>query len=258
MDEAQLKERILKSENIPAHVAIIMDGNGRWARRQGLSRIEGHKEGINSVREVVRASAELGVQHLTLYTFSTENWNRPASEVSALMRLLLKTIRSELQDLNENNVRLQVIGNLQDLPFPARTGMQSAIRLLSKNTGLTLYLALSYSSRREITDCIKSIVRKVQSGELTAAEIVEATVSQNLYTVGIPDPDLLIRTSGELRISNFLLWQLAYTEIYVSEVLWPDFRQEEYFQAILAYQKRERRFGKVSEQIQLEKAATGS
>lgn len=254
MDEEQIKDRLESRGNFPAHIAIIMDGNGRWAKRQNLPRVEGHREGINSVREIVRACGELGIDYLTLYTFSTENWNRPRREVTALMRLLLKTIRSEVEELNKNNVQLQVLGNLRDLPLPARLGMENAIDFLKKNTGLTLNLALSYSSRNEITEAIKSVARKIQSGQIHTDDITEELVSAHLFTANIPDPDLLIRTSGELRVSNFLLWQLAYTEIYVTEVLWPDFRRREFFQAIEDYQCRERRFGKVSEQINQEKS----
>lgn len=248
-DIDQLKQRILTSGNIPEHVAIIMDGNGRWARRQGLSRVQGHREGINSVREVVRACGEINVRYLTLYTFSAENWRRPAREVAALMRLLLRTIRSEVDELDENNVVLKTIGNLTDLPRPARQSMQRAIQRLSKNSGLTLILALSYSSRREITDAVRAIARKARTGEIAPEEIDENLVSQHLSTASIPDPELLIRTSGELRVSNFLLWQLAYTEIYVTQILWPDFRKREFFEAIEAYQRRERRFGLVSDQL---------
>lgn len=253
MDDEFLKREIISGGNVPEHVAIIMDGNGRWARQRQLPRVAGHREGINSVREVVRAAGEIDIKYLTLYTFSTENWRRPASEVSALMRLLLKTVRAEVNELNKNNVRLRVIGNLKDLPFPARRGMENAMEMLKNNTGLTLNLALSYSSRREITDCIKRIAHQIRTGELSIDDIDEQVVSQHLYTACMPDPDLLIRTSGELRVSNFLLWQLAYTEIYVSQVFWPDFRRQEFFQAIAGFQKRERRFGKVSEQLQLER-----
>lgn len=249
MDEDLLKECILNCGNIPTHIAIIMDGNGRWARRQQLSRVEGHREGINSVREVVKACGELNVEYLTLYTFSTENWNRPRHEVTALMHLLLKTIKSELNELQKNNVRLMTIGNLIDLPTSAQRSMLNAIEVLKSNTGLTLNLALSYSSRKEIIQAVKAVARKALSGEINVEEIDEELFSNHLYTVSIPDPDLLIRTSGELRVSNFLLWQLAYTEIYVTDVLWPDFRRREFYQAIEAYQKRERRFGLVSEQI---------
>lgn len=249
MSERLSKQEIMELGNVPEHIAIIMDGNGRWASERGFARIAGHKEGINSVREIVKAAGEAGISYLTLYTFSTENWKRPKREVSALMRLLLTTIRTEVGDLHKNNVRLKVLGNLADLPLPARTAMQAAIKHLDKNTGLTLNLALSYSGRREIVDSVRSIVNQTLAGELKANEIDEATIGRNLYTAAIPDPDLLIRTSGELRISNFLLWQLAYTEIYVSEVFWPDFRRAHFYEAISAYQKRERRFGKVSEQV---------
>ena len=249
MDEATLKQRILKAKNLPAHVAIIMDGNGRWARRKHLPRIAGHREGINSVREIVRLCGELKIEYLTLYTFSTENWNRPQVEVSALMRLLLRTIRMEVEELDKNNVRLMTIGNLNDLPLPAQEGMKSAIERLKNNSGLTLNLALSYSSRNEIRDAFRKIAEKVQLGNLRADEINEDIISQHLFTNSIPDPDLLIRTSGELRVSNFLLWQLAYTEIYVTDVNWPDFRSIEFLKALAEYQNRERRFGKVSEQL---------
>jgi undecaprenyl diphosphate synthase len=249
MDEAELKARIVAQSNLPKHVAIIMDGNGRWARGRGLSRVEGHQEGINSVREIVRASGELNIKYLTLYTFSTENWNRPRGEVTALMRLLLKTIRGEVNELQKNNVRLNVIGKLEDLPGAARLGMLNAIKMLKNNNGLTLNLALSYSSRKEITEAVRGIAKKVKAGELTLDDIDEDLVSQHLYTSSIPDPDLLIRTSGELRISNFLLWQLAYTEIYVTDVLWPDFRRMQFYKALEAYQDRERRYGLVSDQV---------
>ena len=249
MNEKALEQMIRANGKIPGHVAIIMDGNGRWAKQRSLERVDGHREGINSVREVVRACAELGVKYLTLYTFSTENWNRPKGEVSALMALLLKTIRAEVDDLQRNNVRLMTIGRLKDLPLLARKGMEQAIEILRHNTGLTLVLALSYSSRREIADAMRKIAFQIKTGELTEEDIDEALISSHLYTAAIPDPDLLVRTSGELRLSNFLLWQLAYTEIYVTDVLWPDFRRAALYEAVLAYQQRERRFGLVSEQI---------
>ena len=220
-----------------------MDGNGRWARKKGLPRLAGHHEGINSVRDIVRACGELGIEVLTLYTFSLENWNRPRKEVFGLMRLLLKTIRREVDELDSNNVKVITIGNLADLPEYARRGMENAIERTKDNTGLILNLALSYSSRKEILDAVRRIVEEGKR------EVDEQTFSGHLYTAGLPDPDLLIRTSGELRISNFLLWQLAYTEIYVTDVLWPDFRREELYKAVEDYQQRERRFGKVSEQI---------
>jgi len=244
-----LKQEILTYRNIPRHVAMIMDGNGRWAKQRRLPRVEGHKEGINSVREIVRAAGELGIKYLTLYTFSTENWKRPVLEVSALMSLLLKTIRDEVDELNRNNVKLQTIGHLEDLPLLPRQGLLHAMKVLRQNTGLTLNLALSYSSRWEIIDAVKKIVAAANAGRIEPADVDETLIQNHLYTAQIPDPDLLVRTSGELRISNFLLWQLAYTEIYVTHSFWPDFRRLEFFKAIRAYQDRERRFGKVSEQI---------
>lgn len=244
-----LKQEILTHGNMPRHVAMIMDGNGRWAMQRQLPRVEGHKEGINSVRDIVRAAGELRINYLTLYTFSTENWKRPELEVSALMSLLLQTIRNELDELNRNNVKLQTIGHLEDLPLLPRRGLLHAKKVLQHNTGLTLNLALSYSSRREIMDAVKKIVAEANAGKVKPEDVDEALIQNHLYTAQIPDPDLLVRTSGELRISNFLLWQLAYTEIYVTHLLWPDFRRLEFFRAIRAYQNRERRFGKVSEQI---------
>lgn len=239
----------LKRGPLPEHVAIIMDGNGRWAKKRHRPRVDGHREGINSVREIVRAAGELDLRYLTLYTFSTENWRRPKSEVAALMSLLITTIRAEVEELQRNNVRLTTIGRMEDLPYLARQGLEHAKRVLSKNTGLTLNLALSYSSRQEITDAVRRIAKEVAAGRLSPAAIDDETISSCLYTSEIPDPDLLIRTSGEQRLSNFLLWQLAYTEIYVTDVLWPDFRRKEFYDALHDFQKRERRFGKVSEQL---------
>lgn len=239
----------LKRGPLPEHVAIIMDGNGRWAKKRHRPRVDGHREGINSVREIVRAAGELDLRYLTLYTFSTENWRRPKSEVAALMSLLITTIRAEVEELQRNNVRLTTIGRMEDLPYLARQGLEHAKRVLSKNTGLTLNLALSYSSRQEITDAVRRIAKEVAAGRLSPAAIDDETITSCLYTSEIPDPDLLIRTSGEQRLSNFLLWQLAYTEIYVTDVLWPDFRRKEFYDALHDFQKRERRFGKVSEQL---------
>lgn len=233
----------LDRDNIPSHIAIIMDGNGRWAKQRSLPRIAGHREGINSVREIVRTCGSLGVKVLTLYTFSAENWNRPRREVSALMQLLLATINREVKDLNKNNVKLKVIGRIEDLPDKPRAGMLRAIDRLKDNAGLILNLALSYGGRQEIVDAVNKIL---STGKKT---ITEEEFSNYLYTSDIPDPELLIRTSGELRLSNFLLWQLAYTEIYVTDVFWPDFRSPQLYDAIFAYQQRERRFGKVSEQL---------
>lgn len=244
------KKQILAHGKIPVHVAIIMDGNGRWAKHRQLPRVEGHREGIKSVREIVRAAGELGIQYLTLYTFSTENWQRPQTEISALMKLLLETIRDELDELQQNNVKLQTLGHLEDLPFLPRQGLQHAMKVLHDNTGLTLNLALSYSSRREITDAVKSLVADASAGKIKPEAVDEALIASRLYTAILPDPDLLIRTSGEFRISNFLLWQLAYTEIYVSDLFWPEFRRLEFFKAVRAFQQRERRFGRVSEQLE--------
>ena len=247
--QQSLRNNVL-SGHIPDHIAIIMDGNGRWARERSLPRIAGHREGINSVREITRLCGEIGVKHLTLYTFSTENWQRPKAEVSALMTLLLKTINKEVKELHKNNVKFTVIGDLEMLPGSTRKGLQDGIELTQDNGGLNLCLALNYGSRKEMIDAIQSLASKVQSGEMGPEEINEAIFSDALYTKGIPDPDLLIRTSGECRLSNFLLWQSAYTEIFMTETYWPEFREEQLMDAIHDYQLRERRFGKVSEQVQ--------
>jgi len=247
--QQSLRDNVL-SGHIPDHIAIIMDGNGRWARERSLPRIAGHREGINSVREITRLCGEIGVKHLTLYTFSTENWQRPKAEVSALMTLLLKTINKEVKELHKNNVKFTVIGDLAMLPRSTRKGLQDGIELTQGNGGLNLCLALNYGSRQEMIDAIQSLASKVQSGEMEPEEINEAIFSDALYTKGIPDPDLLIRTSGECRLSNFLLWQSAYTEIFITDTYWPEFREEQLMDAITVYQLRERRFGKVSEQVQ--------
>ena len=247
--QQSLRNNVL-SGHIPDHIAIIMDGNGRWARERSLPRIAGHREGINSVREITRLCGEIGVKHLTLYTFSTENWQRPKAEVSALMTLLLKTINKEVKELHKNNVKFTVIGDLAMLPRSTRKGLQDGIELTQDNGGLNLCLALNYGSRQEMIDAIQSLASKVQSGEMEPEEINEAIFSNALYTKGIPDPDLLIRTSGECRLSNFLLWQSAYTEIFITDTYWPEFREEQLMDAITVYQLRERRFGKVSEQVQ--------
>jgi len=248
-DKEKLKQQILLKGNIPKHIAIIMDGNGRWAKKRGLPRIAGHKKGIDSVKEIVRLCPELGIEILTLYTFSMENWNRPKTEISALMGLLLNTIRKEIGELVKNNVKVNTIGILSDLPAEARKAMEEAMERTKNNTGLILNLALSYSSRVEIIEMIKRIAKKVKNSEVGINDINESFVSENLYTAGLKDPDLMIRTSGVFRVSNFLLWQLAYTEIYITDVLWPDFRANEFYKAVLDYQNRERRFGMVSEQI---------
>lgn len=243
-----LKEEIDESR-LPQHVAIIMDGNGRWAKAQGKDRSYGHREGVVSVRKVVEAATAIGLKYLTVYTFSTENWNRPEEEVKALMGLLVSAIHRETPDLMKNNVRLMAIGDLSRLPEEARATLQECIEETSVNTGTTLILALSYSSRWEITEAVRQIAAEVSEKKILPDDITEAVVSDHLTTKGIPDPDLLIRTGGEKRISNFLLWQCSYAEFYFTDVFWPAFREEELYEAILCYQRRERRFGKTSEQI---------
>lgn len=248
-----LQQDLKLAGKIPEHIAIIMDGNGRWAKKKGLPRAAGHRTGIESVRDIVRASAQLGIKYLTLYTFSTENWKRPKTEVSTLMRLLSKSLRKELKELNENNVRLTMIGDELALPDEIRKELEEAREKTSHNTGLTLVLALSYSGRWELTDAIRRIAHDAKSGSLEPEKIDASVIDSYLCTADIPDPDLMIRTSGEVRISNFLLWQLAYSEFYISKVLWPDFRRNDLYEAISDFQKRERRFGKVSEQLTNEK-----
>lgn len=247
------REEIKSKNRIPDHIAIIMDGNGRWAKKQGKPRIFGHNQGINSVREIVEECGKLGVKYLSLYTFSVENWNRPEQEVVGLMHLLLRTIKKEVKELHKNNVKLSMIGRINDLPDKPRQGLLDGVEKTKDNTGLNLILALSYGGRQEILDATKNLYKEVKEKGLTIDDISEQDFSKYLYTGNIPDPDLLIRTSGEMRISNFLLWQLAYTEMYVTDVLWPDFRSRELFDAILDYNKRERRFGKTSEQIMKDK-----
>lgn len=247
--DKKLQEHLQKNGHIPKHIAVIMDGNGRWAKKRSLPRVAGHHEGVNSVREIVETCGQLGVKYLTLYTFSTENWNRPKDEVSILMRLLVSSLRDERDRLNKHNVRVTTIGDFAALPQDAQDEFLDAIELTKNNTGLTLILALSYSGRWDITNSVKCIAEKVKNGSLKPEEITDAVITQHLATKNIPDPDLLIRTSGELRISNFLLWQLAYSEMYVTDVLWPDFRRNQLYEAIESFQSRERRFGKVSEQI---------
>lgn len=234
---------------LPEHVAIIMDGNGRWAKAQGHPRSYGHQEGVVSVHKIMDAVTRLGLRYLTLYTFSTENWNRPEEEVQALMSLMVTAIHRETPNMMEKNVRLTAIGDLSRLRPDAYATLQECINTTAGNTGTTLVLALSYSSRWEITEAVRQIAREVSEGQLRAEEITEAMVTDHLTTKGIPDPDLLIRTGGEQRISNFLLWQLSYAEFYFTEVFWPEFREEELYEAILYYQSRERRFGKTSEQL---------
>tara|TARA_B100001167_G_scaffold89439_1_gene54191 strand:+ start:134 stop:868 length:735 start_codon:yes stop_codon:yes gene_type:complete len=235
----------LVDNNIPEHIAIIMDGNGRWAQRSSLPRIAGHKEGISSVRAITKKCDEIGIKYLSLYTFSSENWKRPRSEVKALMRLLLSTIRHEIKDLNKNNVRLMTIGNLNELPDNARKGMEEGLESTKNNSGLNLILALSYGSRNEILRMVKNIATKAINGEADPNKIEESDIISELDTSNIPDPDLLIRTGGEFRLSNFLLWQIAYSEIYVTKKYWPEFRENELLKAIEDYQNRDRRFGKI-------------
>lgn len=232
-------------KHLPRHVAIIMDGNGRWAKKRGLPRIQGHRQGVESVRTLVRAAGELGIEYLTLYAFSVENWSRPKAEVRLLMEFLKRFLRDELEELSSNNVKLQAIGRLTDLPKEVQEELHRSILATSRNTGLTLILALSYSGRVELVEAVRSIVREVQSGHLDWAQIDETVISHHLYTRYYPEPDLLIRTSGEMRLSNFLLWQLSYTELYVTPTLWPDFRKNQFIEALRDFSLRHRRYGKV-------------
>ncbi|MCT4673311.1 MAG: isoprenyl transferase [Prolixibacteraceae bacterium] len=239
----------LNENNIPRHIAIIMDGNGRWAKKQGSERSFGHEQGVESVRATLEAGVELGLDFITLYAFSTENWNRPIEEVQALMQLLVQAIANETPTLMKQNIKLTTIGDVDSLPDETKEKLQECKDMTSNNTGMTLVLALSYSGRWEIVDATKRIASKIKEGTLALEDIDESLFASSLNTDGIPDPELLIRTSGEYRLSNFLLWQLAYSEFYFSEVLWPDFRKQDLVDAIKDYQSRERRFGKISEQI---------
>ena len=243
---ASLKENIDYS-NLPEHIAVIMDGNGRWAKGKGAERIFGHRNAVDAVNAVTEGCAELGIKYLTLYAFSTENWGRPKVEIDALMELLVNTLRKELKRLNENNIRLKTIGDLQQLPQNCRENILDGIEATKNNSGLTLLVALSYSGRWEIVQAVKKIAADAAAGRLTPSQVTESLLASHLQTAGVPDPELLIRTSGELRVSNFLLWQIAYTEIFITKTLWPDFRKEDLYGAICDYQKRERRFGKVLE-----------
>ena len=236
-------------QRLPSHIAIIMDGNGRWAKEKGEDRLYGHLHGVESVRNIVEGAAELGIKYLTLYAFSTENWNRPQMEVNALMTLLVKTIKAETPSLLKNNIRLQAIGDLTQLPKDCLAELNEAIENTKHNTRTTLILALSYSSKWDIVNSVKKIAQSVKAGEIDIDDINENLITRSLTTEPFPHPELLIRTSGEYRLSNFLLWELAYSEFYFTDVLWPDFRREHLYQAILDYQNRERRFGKTSEQI---------
>ncbi len=248
-EDRRKQENVKAGGEIPRHIAIIMDGNGRWAKKRGLPRIAGHKEGVESVRDTVEACGQLGVQYLTLYAFSTENWKRPKEEVSLLMRLLLNALKDETDRLHTNNVRIQSIGDISALPAEVQNELLESIQKTRNNTGLTLILALSYSGRWELTQAIRRIVHDAVAGGLAESAIDDRLIAGYLATAGVPDPDLLIRTSGELRISNFLLWQLAYTEIHITRKFWPGFRRDDLYAAIHEYQRRERRFGMVSEQL---------
>lgn len=244
----QLKKQI-DTARLPKHVAIIMDGNGRWAKKHGKLRVFGHQNGVKSVRDTAEAAAELGVEYVTLYAFSTENWNRPKLEVDALMELLVGTISKEVKTLNENNIRLNAIGDLKSLPGNCHKELLTAMEKTSGNKRMTLTLALSYSSKWEITEAVRQIARDAVSGKISPEDVNEKTISAYLSTANMPDPELMIRTSGEQRISNYLLWQLAYAELYFTDVLWPDFNKDEFYKAIINYQQRERRFGLTSEQL---------
>lgn len=235
---------------IPRHVAIIMDGNGRWAKGQGLKRVLGHKKGVESVRQTVEASVELGIEALTLYAFSTENWKRPKIEIDTLMSILVNSLKKEIKTFQSNNIKLQAIGDIDKLPSMARKQLKEVMSLTEKNEGMILTLALNYGAKEELIRAVKSISKKIVNNELNSEEIDENIINSHLYTFTLPGVDFLIRTSGEMRISNFLLWQIAYAELYFTDVLWPDFRKKDFYEAILNYQRRERRFGKTSEQIE--------
>lgn len=247
--DERIQTELKKNGQIPVHIAIIMDGNGRWAKKRGLPRAAGHTRGVESVRDIVKACSQLGVKYLTLYTFSTENWRRPKEEVSMLMRLLLKSLRNETDELNQNDIKITMIGNLDSLPLEVQKQLNEAFEKTKNNKKMVLNLALSYSGRLEVLMAVKEIINSVRAGKISQDEINEAVISNHLMTKSMPDPDLVIRTSGEFRVSNFLLWQIAYSEFYISDVLWPDFRRNHLYEAIKSFQKRERRFGKVSEQI---------
>ncbi|MDN5201560.1 isoprenyl transferase [Fulvivirgaceae bacterium BMA10] len=243
-----MKEKIDLTK-LPQHIAIIMDGNGRWAKKKGAARLFGHNSAIKAVRDTTEGCAELGIDYLTLYAFSTENWDRPEEEVNGLWNLLVSTIKSEIKTLIDNNIRLQAIGDLDNLPTKCNKNLQEAIEITKGNTGMTLVLALNYSGRWELINAAKSLANDVKAGLIDSENIDTELFSSYLNTRAVPDPELLIRTSGEMRVSNFLLWQIAYTEIYITDLLWPDFRRDHLYEAILEFQKRERRFGKISEQV---------
>ena len=242
-------QKLLDKDRMPSHVALIMDGNGRWAKQRGFSRIFGHKNAVKAVREAIEGCVEMGIKYLTLYTFSTENWQRPEDEINGLMQLLVSTLRSEVKELSEKGVKLAAIGELESLPTKCQIQLEESIAKTAHNDRLVLTLALSYSGRTEMKTAIQRIAQKVEKGEIKSNQINEELIAKHLYTASIPDPELLIRTSGEIRISNFLLWQVAYSELAFLDVLWPDFRKIHLFETLLNYQNRERRFGKTSEQI---------
>jgi len=248
-DSMEKRKEHVKELHLPRHVAIIMDGNGRWARQRKLSRIDGHRAGIETVRRIVRLSGEMGIEYLTLYTFSSENWNRPPGEVRGIMKLLTETVKKEVPELNKNRVRLKTIGDIGGLPKRSREALLDAMELTSSNDGLTLVLALNYGGRDEIVRAVKKIGKRIRDGELDISGITHDLITSSLDTAGMPDPDLLIRTSGEYRLSNFLLWQLAYTELWITEVMWPDFSESDFLDALESYAGRERRFGRTSQQI---------
>jgi undecaprenyl diphosphate synthase len=248
-DDYDLQQQLIAGGHVPEHIAVIMDGNGRWAKSRGSLRLFGHKAGVDSVRDITEACAQIGVKYLTLYAFSTENWGRPSDEVMGLMQILVQSIRSETKKLNKNNIRLMTIGQIERFPESCRRELHEAMEITKDNTRLNLCLALSYSGRWDITQAVKKLARQVQAGRLNPEDINDELITAELETANIPDPDLIIRTSGEFRISNFLLWQLAYSELYITHTFWPDFRRKELYEAIGSYQKRERRYGKISEQV---------
>ncbi len=250
LDNLMNKKEQINSKKIPQHVAVIMDGNGRWAKGKGMERVFGHKNALTSVRDTIEGAAEIGVKAITLYAFSTENWNRPKLEVNALMNLLITSLKKELDTFQKNEVRVNAIGNIDNLPSKAQKALAEVIEATKTNGRITLSLALSYGSREEIVNTIQNISKKVVNNQLQIEEIDEKVINNHLYTFNLPDVDLMIRTSGEQRISNFLLWQMAYAELYFTNILWPDFRKNDFFDAIIEYQNRERRFGKTSEQIE--------
>ena len=248
--DSKLQQALKQAGEIPVHIAIIMDGNGRWAKKRALPRVAGHRRGVETVKDIVKACAQVGVKYLTLYTFSTENWKRPKDEVSTLMRLLLRSLKREAKELHENDIRMQTIGDIKSLPEAVQNELRETIKKTAGNKKMTLNLALSYSGRWELIKAVKEIAALASEGKISENEINEANFSKFLTTKDIPDPDLLIRTSGEFRVSNFLLWQIAYTEFFITDVYWPDFDRKHLYEAIKDFQHRERRFGKVSEQIQ--------